>query len=115
MIERIFYGMVNGKITMDKTPGVNTLLSDKSIEYIRNLGVEASDRYLYFKQEQVIAYPKIIPVFDEDSKRSWVQNETRLMSVHDFLEASNVGKILWQNQQFIEIKELPDQFNSLTV
>jgi hypothetical protein len=114
-IERVFYGMVNGKMKFDKTDGVNRLLSDSSIEFIRNLKIDASNRYLYFKQEQVIAFPKIIKVFDEKSERAWIQNETRLLSVHDYFELSNVGGHLWQGDELNEVLEFPDQFNPIIV
>jgi hypothetical protein len=114
-IERFIYGMFQGKISQDKTPGLNALLSDKQIEYIRNLPLEANERYLIFWKEQVIAFPKIIKIFDEKSKRSWVQNETRFITFKDYFEATSIEKTLWQNQEFTELKELPDQFNAITV
>jgi hypothetical protein len=114
-IERIFYGMIKGRIILQKTAGVNKLLSDANITYIRNLTVKDSDRYLYFKNEQVIALPKIINVFDEKSKRSWVQNETRLIAVHDYFELTNPSKVLFQNVPFTELTEEPDQFTVIIV
>lgn len=116
-IERIFYGMVNGKITQDKTSGVTSLLTDSQIAYIRGLTVEDSDRYLYFKENhpQVIAVPKIINVFDPDSKRTWVQNETRIMTVKDYLDITSPVKVMFNSSPLLEVKELPSQFTPIIV
>lgn len=89
-IERILYGMQteNGKIDLLKTAGVNSLLSFKSQELIRNLKPSDSRKYLWFKTEQTIAYPVIIEVADKDPEhggRTWIQNQTFLVNVHDFI------------------------------
>jgi len=119
-IERILYGMQtgDGKIAMLKTQGVNNLLSFKSQETIRKLKPADSHRYLWFKTEQTIAYPVIIEVADQDPKhggRTWVQNQTFLVNIHEFLEYTlNNGnpftKILLPEQE-----KFPDGFEAVTV
>lgn len=96
-VERIIYGMqtADGKISLLKTPGVNNLLNFKNIEYVKNLKPADSRRYLWFKTEQTIAYPVIIEVADKDPKhggRTWVQNQTFLVNIHEYLTHTLGGK-----------------------
>jgi hypothetical protein len=90
-IERFLYGMqtADGKILMLMTPGVRGMLSQASIDFIRKLQPQDSYKYLWFREEQVIAYPVVITVTDErdpkKGKRTWVQNQTYLVNIHDYL------------------------------
>jgi hypothetical protein len=108
-VERILYGMQtgDGKIELLKTSGVNSLLSFKSQDLIRNLKPKDSGKYLWFKTEQTIAYPVIIEVADKDPKhggRTWVQNQTFLINIHEFL-----SHILNNSFNPLEAYVLPEQ------
>jgi|WetSurMetagenome_2_1015567.scaffolds.fasta_scaffold189616_1 hypothetical protein len=96
-IERILYGMQtsDGKIAFLKTSGVNTLLQFKSIEYIRTLKPKDSKQRLYFKTEGTLAYPYVVEVADkhpDHGGRTWVQNQTFLVTINDFLDYVQAGK-----------------------
>ena len=120
-IERILYGMqaANGKISLLKTSGVNNLLSYKNIEYIKKLKPEDSYKYLWFKQEQTIAYPVIIDVADKDPKhggRTWVQNQTYLVNIHEFITYFlNNGSNPFQQFILPEQDVFPDNFEPLNI
>jgi hypothetical protein len=119
-IERILYGMqtADGKIALLKTPGVNNLLTFKNIEYVKNLKPADSHRYLWFKTEQTIAYPVIIEVADKDPKhggRTWVQNQTFLVNIHEFLNYALSGKNPFEVLIQPELEKFPDQFDPVTV
>jgi hypothetical protein len=119
-IERILYGMQtgDGKIALLKTAGVNNLLSFKNIEYIKNLKPTDSRRYLWFKTEQTIAYPIIIEVADKDPKhggRTWVQNQTFLVNIHEFLTYALSNGNPFEPHILPEQTTFPDQFNPITV
>lgn len=119
-VERILYGMqtADGKIALLKTPGVNNLLSFKNIEYIRNLKPADSHRYLWFKTEQTIAYPIIIDVADKDPKhggRTWVQNQTFLVNIHEFISHALSGKNPFEALVQSEYERFPDEFNAVNV
>jgi hypothetical protein len=120
-IERILYGMQtgDGKIELLKTSGVNSLLSFKSQDIIRNLKPKDSGKYLWFKTEQTIAYPIIIDVADKDPKhggRTWVQNQTFLINIHEFL-----SYVLNNNENPLnayvlpEQEKFPEQFDSIII
>lgn len=112
-IERFFHGMINGKITEFKTGGVNALLRDKSIQRLRKLTEEDSDKYLWFPTEQTVAVPHVISVCDGDG-REWVQNCTKLMAIHDYLCLTDPVKVLscFPNPSF---NEIPEVFEPLEV
>jgi hypothetical protein len=119
-IERILYGMQtgDGKIALLKTAGVNNLLSFKNIEYIKNLKPADSRRYLWFKTEQTIAYPIIIEVADKDPKhggRTWVQNQTFLVNIHEFLTYALSNGNPFETHILGEQSTFPDTFNPITV
>jgi hypothetical protein len=120
-VERILYGMqtVDGKIAMLKTAGVNNLLTFKNIEYIRNLKPADSRRYLWFKTEQTIAYPVIIDVADKDPKhggRTWVQNQTYLVNIHDFLaHIINGGGNPFEQLIQPELEQFPEFFEPVNI
>jgi len=122
-IERILYGMQtkDGKIDKIKTAGVNNLLTLQNQEKIRILKPTDSHQYLWFKTEQTIAYPIIIDVADKDPKhggRTWVQNQTFLVNIHEFFTYVQSGKNPFEafNQAYLgELEVFPDNFNALTV
>lgn len=112
-IERFLYGMFNGKICLLKTDGVNTLLSDKNFQYLRNLTEADSNKYLWLPTEQIIALPHIITVQDENG-RTFVQNETLLIPIHDYIRLTDPNKFL---SQFFnsEWKDIPEKLESLKI
>jgi hypothetical protein len=91
-VERIVCGMqtADGKIKMLMTPGVRQLLTQKSIDTIRSLKVEDSHHYFWFPTEQAIAYSIVIQVQDkqplEKGRRTWTQNQTFIVGIHDFIQ-----------------------------
>jgi len=112
-IERFFYGMVNGKISLLKTSGVNKLVSDKNFQFLRNLRVDDSDKYLWLPTEQVVALPHIIRVEDDDG-RTWVQNETFLIPIHNYIQFTDPYNLL---SKFFHspLNELPEKLEPLEV
>ena len=119
-VERILYGMQtsDGKIALLKTPGVNNLLSFQSIDYIRNLKPEDTKKYLWFPTEQTIAYSIIKEVADQHPDhggRTWVQNQTFLVNIHDFLshfiETNNPFTALVLS----ELEVFPENFAAVNV
>jgi hypothetical protein len=119
-VERILYGMqtADGKIALLKTPGVNNLLSFKNIEYIKNLKPADSGNYLWFKMEQTIAYPVVIEVADKDPKhggRTWVQNQTFLVNIHEFLTYSFNNNNPFKQFILPEQELFPSTFEALNV
>jgi len=112
-IERFFYGMVNGKIYLLKTDGVNNLLSDKNFQFLRNLRLQHSDKYLWLPTEQIIALPHITNVEDDDG-RIWVQNQTLLIKIHDYLQLTNPHKFF--SKFFLPpLNELPKKLEPIKV
>jgi hypothetical protein len=119
-VERILYGMqtADGKIALLKTSGVNSLLTSKSIETVKNLKPKDSKQYLWFKTEQTIAYPIIIDVADKDPKhggRTWVQNQTFLVNIHEFITHALSGVNPFEALIHSEFEVFPDEFNPVTV
>jgi len=120
-VESILYGMQtsNGKIDLLLTPGVRNMLSQKSIETIRKLTPADSGRYLWFRAEQVIAYPTIISVVDQDpahGKRTWVQNHTLLVNIHEFLSHYLTGSgNIFTAHVLPEQKVFPEFFDSINI
>lgn len=113
-IERFLCGMFNGKISLIKTDGLNDVLTDKNFQHLRSLGVEDSDRYLWLPTEQVVALPHIETVEDENG-RIWVQNETRLIKIHDYLQLTNPYKVLSNFPFLTPLDELPESLEPLEV
>jgi hypothetical protein len=109
----------DGKIAMLKTAGVNNLLTFKNIEYVRNLKPSDSRRYLWFKTEQTIAYPVIIDVADKDPKhggRTWVQNQTYLVNIHDFLtHIINGSGNPFEQLITPELEQFPESFEPINI
>lgn len=123
-IERLIYGMqtADGKILMPFSEGVRDLLTQKSIDHIRMLKPHDSRRYLWFKTEQTLAYSVIVEVQDKrsdsDGHRTWVQNQTFLMNIHDFFRCSQQGvnpfQVFEQNLQ-PEMEVFPEVLSPLNV
>jgi hypothetical protein len=112
-IERFFYGMIDGKIYQFKTDYLRAVLSDKNFEALRNVTEEDSDKYLWFPSQQLVALPRIITVADKDG-RTWVQNQTLLIGIHDYLHMTNPSKHL--SGFFVpELTEVPEVFEPLEV
>lgn len=119
-IERILYGMQtsNGKIDMLLSPGVRNLLTSKSIEHIRKLKPEDSHKYMWFPTEQTIAYPVIIEVEDKNPKhggRTWVQNQTFIVNIHEFLSHTLNGTNLFSLLFMPELETFPENLDALNV
>ena len=112
-IERVLYGMFNGKICMLKTTGVNNIITDKNLQHLRELTVADSDKYLWLPTEQVVALPHIESVEDKDG-RSWVQNQTLLIPIHDYIRLTSPYEHFAQH--FLPVMDtLPIKFEPLTV
>jgi len=88
MIEHFYYGMLNGKIVLFKTPGVNRLVSDRNQAILRSLGAESNGKYHWLRTEQVIAFHYIEEVSDGNG-RKWVVNHTLLIPIHDYIRLTN--------------------------
>ena len=122
-IEQILYGMQtsDGKILKLKTPGVDALLTLKSQETIRQLKPVDSKKYLWFRTEQTFVFPFIIEVADKDPKhggRTWVQNQTFLMGIHDFFSLVQQGQnpfAIIESNYLGELEKFPESFNSLNI
>lgn len=116
-IERYFYGMFpkTGKIGELMTSNVRSLIGQKGIEYLKALRPEDSHRYIWFPQG-VIAYPVIIDVQDEregKGGRTWVQNQTLLMGIHDYIQATIDG--VFTSHALPTLKDYPEEFKVITV
>lgn len=112
-IERFFYGMINGKICQLKTDYLRAVLSDKNFESLRHVTLEDSNKYLWFPSQQLVALPQVRTVSDDDG-RTWVQNETLIIGIHDYLSMTDPNKYL--SRFFVaELKEVPDSFEALEV
>jgi len=105
--------MINGKIYLFTTNGVSDLLSDKNFQKLRTLREEDSDKYLWLPTEQVVAFPHIVTVEDQNG-RTWVQNETLLIKIHDYIQLTNPNHLL---SKFFSIpyETLPEKFEPLKV
>jgi hypothetical protein len=102
--------MFNGRVELAKTNGVNQILSDQNFQFLRDLTLEDSDTYLWLPTEQIVALPHITTVQDKDG-RTFVQNETFLIPIHDYIQLTNPTKIFsphfHSNQQSIPEKLEP--------
>jgi len=92
-IERFRYGMFDGKILLEKTDGVNAILTDKNFQRLRNLTEADNEKYLWLPTEQLIAFPHITMAEDK-AGRTFVQNETLLIGIHDYIRLSNPNRLL---------------------
>ena len=120
-IERLLYGMQtsDGKIELRLTPGVRNLITQKNIDYIKNLKPKDSGKPLWLKTEQAIAYPVIIEVADkhpDHGGRTWVQNQTFLVGIHDFIShVINNGSNPFQPYVLPEQEKFPESFDPISV
>lgn len=121
-IERLYYGMFTGtgKIGLMLTPKVRSLVQPQNIEYIKALQPEQSKRYLWLPSEQVVAYPVVTEVKDEREgmgNRPWVQNQTFIMTVHDYISATQQQSFLSLVEPHIlePLEDYPESWNALTV
>lgn len=115
-VERVFYGMVNGKIDELTTDGVRNLISYKNLEYLRTLKPEDSGKHLWLKSEQTIAFPIVREVKDmREGKggRTWVQIQTFLVNIHDYL--NDTAKKIFEPYIMPELTELPKQFDPIII
>lgn len=87
------YGMFDGKISLTKSDELNTVLSDKNFQRLRNLTEQDSKKYLWLPSEQLIALPHVTLAEDKDG-RTFVQNETVLIGIHDYLRLSDPNQLL---------------------
>lgn len=120
-VERILYGMqtADGRIDLLLTAGVRSILTQKSIEYLKQLKPVDSNRYLWFKAEQVIAYPIIRDVTDQDPKhggRTWVQTQVFLVNIHDYLTYTLSGSNTpFTNYILPELEKFPEFFDPIQI
>jgi len=112
-IERFLYGMIDGKIWLLKTDGLNAILSDKNFQRLRDLTEEDNEQYLWLPTEQLVAFPHITIVTDKDG-RSFVQNETLLIGIHDYIQLSDPKRLLapYFNSEW---KSVPEKLEPLTI
>ena len=120
-VERVLYGMQtsDGKIWLRLTDGARELLTQKSLDYLRQLRPKDSGKYLWFKTEQTIAYPIVYTVQDKDPEhggRTWVQNQTFLVGIHDFLtHYLNNGANPFGSLVLPELEEFPEFIEPLNI
>jgi len=112
-VERFLYGLIGDKIYLLKTDDVNDILSPKNLEILRNLTEEDSDKYLWLPTEQLIALPHIIKVSD-DNGRTWVQNQTLLITIHDYLQFTDPHH-LFKKYFLPRLTHLPEKFEPLEI
>ena len=89
------------------------MLSEKNFQYLRNLKEEDCDKYLWLPTEQIIALPHIITVTD-DNGRTWVQNQTLLIKIHDYLQLTDPYKLF--SKFFLpSLGDLPENFEPIEI
>ncbi len=111
-VEAFFYGMIKGKIVLLKTDSVTNIISDSSFQFLRKLTPQDNNVW-WLPTEQIVAISKIIEIDDNDG-RTWVQNETFLVPISDYLKLTNPQSIF---QKFFEIpvNDLPLSFEPLQI
>jgi hypothetical protein len=122
-IERMLCGMqtVDGKILSKYSKGVLDILQPKSRDRIKALQSKDTESCLWFKTEQVIAYSVIIDVYCKDPSqggRTWVQNQTFLVNIHEFIPYVQSGKNPFDVFKLLvqpEYDKFPDIFDALQV
>ena len=122
-IERLFYGMYTATGKIDQLMSsyrVRNLISARNIEYIKELKPSDSRKYMWLPTEQTIAYPIIIEVEDKrkgKGGRSWVQNQTFIMSIHDYIMATQDHSFLSLVEPHVlpELEEAPSSFDAINV
>ena len=111
-IERILYGMFDGKIQLIKTSGVSSLISYKNVMSLARKDIKDSGKAFWLGYENTIAIPFIKNVVDEHG-RDFVQNQIFLIGIHDYLALSNVTETMKKFYQ--DIDKIPDRFEAITV
>ena len=109
MIEAFIFGMFDGTIIFMKSPGVNGLVSSQNQMFIRNLPIGESGKYLWLPTEQVVAYPTIKKVADNNG-RDFIQNQTLLVPIHDYLRITNANQTL--SKYLVQTNPLPNRLES---
>ncbi len=111
-IHRFFYGMVNGKIILLKTEGVNQILSDANFQFLRKLTPKDNNQW-WLPAEQIVALSHVETV-DDNNGRTWVQNQTLLIPIHDYIKLTNPHSIF---DKFFSptFKESPEKFEPITI
>ena len=111
-IQRFFYGMVKGKIMLFKTEGVNHILSDANFQFLRKLTPQDNNAW-WLPTEQVVAISNIQTVHDNDG-RKWVQNETLLIPINDYIKLTKPHEklgLLFQKT----LNEEPKSYETITI
>lgn len=104
--------MIDGKIVLLKTDRVSQILSDANLQFLRKLTlVDASE--WWFPIEQVVSVSRIEKVNDGDG-RTWVQNQTLLIPIHDYIELTKPRETF---QQYFEatLTKLPETYEPIEV
>jgi hypothetical protein len=96
-VERIICGMQkkDGKILSKYSNGILDVLHPKSRDKIKSLEAKDNETYLWFKTEQILTYSLIRNVSCSDPDqggRTWPQNQTFLVNIHDFILYVKEGK-----------------------
>ena len=123
IVERILYGMqtADGKIftKYSNESRIQQMLMPKSRALIHSLKPKDSGKYLWFKTEQTIAYPIIREVTDQHPDhggRTWVQNQTFLVGIHDFLtHYLNNSANPFESLMLPELEEFPEFIEPLNI
>src|SRR4030067_2722314 len=110
-IERFLFGMFDGHIGLIKTSGVTSLITDASFQFLTGLIEDPENGYYWLPTEQVVAFPHIITVHDGDG-REFVQNETYLIPIHDYIKLTNT---VARFPQVSEREFLPETLEPLEV
>ena len=90
-IERFFYGMIDGKIILLKTNGLNKILSDRNFQFLRKLTPEDKNQW-WLPAEQIVALSHVETV-EDDNGRTWVQNQTLLIPIHDYINLTKPEEV----------------------
>ena len=111
-IERFFYGMVDGKIILLKTDRVNEILSDANFQFLRKLTADDVNEW-WLPAEQIVALSHIETVND-DNGRTWVQNQTLLIPIHDYIKLTKPHNLF---HRFFDpvILDTPKTFEALNI
>ncbi len=111
-VERFFYGMVKGKIVLLKTDGLNQILSDESFQFLRKL-VPTDNNQWWLPTEQIVAVSHVEEI-DDDNGRTWVQNQTLLIPILNYIQLTKPYTIL---HEFFEpiMQEAPTTFNPVEI
>lgn len=111
-IQRFFYGMVQDKIVLLKTEGVNAILSDASLQFLRQLTPNDNKEW-WLPTEQIVALCHIEEVEDGNG-RTWVQNQTLLIPIHDYIRLTQPHTFF---HEYFEPtwEETPKKFESIEV